>query len=142
MILPPKPDLKSDALRISQMHALDLADINGDGLKDIVTGKRFWAHGPNGDVEPDAPAVLYWFELRRDKAGRRAVHPAQDRRRLRRRHASHRRGPQRRRRARRDRRQQEGSVLVFEPTGEVRAVRLKCRRKKGQLNRRGVTCRV
>ena len=68
VILPPKPDLKSNALRISQMHALDLADMNGDGLKDIVTGKRYWAHGPTGDVEPDAPAVLYWFELQRDKA--------------------------------------------------------------------------
>ena len=68
VILPPKPDLKSDALRISQMHAMDLADINGDGLKDLVTGKRYWAHGPKGDVEPDAPAVLYWFELQRDKA--------------------------------------------------------------------------
>jgi hypothetical protein len=67
VILPPKPDLTSDALRISQMHALDLADIDGDGLKDIVTGKRYWAHGPTGDVEPDAAAVLYWFELRRDK---------------------------------------------------------------------------
>ncbi len=67
VILPPNPDLKSDALRISQMHGLDLADINGDGLKDIVTGKRYWAHGPTGDVEPDAAAVLYWFELRRDK---------------------------------------------------------------------------
>ena len=67
VILPPKPDLKSDALRISQMHGLDLADINGDGLKDIVTGKRYWAHGPHGDVEADAPPVLYWFELHRDK---------------------------------------------------------------------------
>jgi len=67
VILPPKPDLKSPALRISQLHALDLADISGDGLKDIVTGKRFWAHGPSGDAEPGAPAVVYWFELRRDK---------------------------------------------------------------------------
>jgi hypothetical protein len=67
VILPPKPDVKSSDLRISQMHGLDLADINGDGLKDIVTGKRFWAHGPTGDVEADAPAVLYWFELNRDK---------------------------------------------------------------------------
>jgi hypothetical protein len=69
VILPPQPDLKSDALRISQMHGMDLADINGDGLKDIITGKRYWAHGPKGDVEPDAPAVLYWFELQRDTAG-------------------------------------------------------------------------
>jgi hypothetical protein len=67
VILPPKPDLQSDALRISQMHAVDLVDINGDGLKDILSGKRFWAHGPHGDAEPNAPAVLYWFELRRDK---------------------------------------------------------------------------
>ncbi len=67
VILPPKPDLKPGELRISQMHGLDLADINGDGLKDIITGKRYWAHGPAGDVEADAPAVLYWFELRRDK---------------------------------------------------------------------------
>jgi len=66
VILPPKPDGTSKDLRISQMHALDLADMNGDGLKDILTGKRFWAHGPKGDVEPGAPAVVYWFELRRD----------------------------------------------------------------------------
>lgn len=67
-ILSPKPDLKSKALRVSQLHALDLADMNGDGLMDVVTGKRFWAHGPKGDAEPDAPALLLWFELRR-KAG-------------------------------------------------------------------------
>ncbi len=66
-ILPCRPDLKSNELRISQMHALCLVDMNGDGLKDVLTGKRFWAHGPTGDVEPNAPAVLYWFELQRDK---------------------------------------------------------------------------
>ena len=42
-----------------------LVDINGDGLKDIVTGKRFYAHHSNGDVAPKDPAVLYWFELKR-----------------------------------------------------------------------------
>lgn len=49
-------------VRFSQMHAIALVDMDGDGIKDIVTGKRFWAHGPTGDVEPDAPAVLYWFK--------------------------------------------------------------------------------
>ena len=29
-------------------------DSDGDGLKDIITGKRFWAHGPTGDAEPNA----------------------------------------------------------------------------------------
>jgi hypothetical protein len=53
----------------SQIHALDLVDIDGDGLKDFVTGKRFWAHGPEGDPEPNAPAVLYWFRLTRGADG-------------------------------------------------------------------------
>jgi len=65
VILPPRPDLKSDALRISQLHAIDIADVNGDGVPDILTGKRFWAHGPKGDKEPGAPAVVYWFITRR-----------------------------------------------------------------------------
>ena len=50
----------------SQPHALEIADVNGDGLQDIVTGKRRWAHGPEGDVEPMAAPVNYWFELRRE----------------------------------------------------------------------------
>ncbi|HEY5312394.1 MAG TPA: VCBS repeat-containing protein [Pirellulales bacterium] len=50
----------------SQSHALCLADINGDGLPDFVTGKRWWAHGPKGDVNPDQPAVMCWFELKRE----------------------------------------------------------------------------
>lgn len=47
----------------SQPHALEVADVNGDGLLDIITGKRRWAHGPTGDVEPMAAPVNYWFEL-------------------------------------------------------------------------------
>ena len=50
----------------SQPHALDLADVDGDGHVDIVTGKRMWAHGPTGDIEPQAPPVLYWFRWTRD----------------------------------------------------------------------------
>src|SRR5262245_35614065 len=53
----------------SQSHALELADINGDGLKDLVTGKRFWAHGPSGDINPGDPAVVVWFELQREGKG-------------------------------------------------------------------------
>jgi HEAT repeat protein len=50
---------------ISQLHALHLADINGDGLPDLVTGKRFWAH-MEGDDGIDDPAVLCWFEFKRE----------------------------------------------------------------------------
>ena len=69
IILSPTPDLGSADFRVSEMHALELVDMNGDGRKDILTGKRFWAHGPTGDKEPDAPAVVFWLELRRDGPG-------------------------------------------------------------------------
>ena len=49
----------------SQTHAVWYLDLNGDGLTDFVTGKRFYAHGPKGDVDPLAPAKLAWFELQR-----------------------------------------------------------------------------
>jgi len=75
VILPPNPDMNSNDLRISQLHAFELVDMNGDGLKDILTGKRFWAHGPKGDKEPDAPAVVYWFELRREAPGKATYVP-------------------------------------------------------------------
>jgi hypothetical protein len=61
-----KPDQTPHGTVFSQPHALALADLNGDGLPDLVCGKRFWAHGPSGDPEPNAPAVLYWFELKRE----------------------------------------------------------------------------
>ena len=48
-------------------HSVAAADLNGDGQPDLVTGKRWWAHGPNGDVNPGDPAVLCWYEFRRNK---------------------------------------------------------------------------
>ena len=45
----------------SQLHSLEFADLNGDGMKDIITGKRYWAHGPSGDPEPMGAAVVYAF---------------------------------------------------------------------------------
>jgi hypothetical protein len=56
-------------VKFTQPHAIALVDMDGDGLKDIVTGKRFWAHGPAGDVEQNDPAVLYWFKLVRAAGG-------------------------------------------------------------------------
>jgi len=53
----------------SQSHAVRLVDVNGDGLMDLVTGKRYHAH--NGkDPGAGEPAVLYWFELTRPAAGK------------------------------------------------------------------------
>ena len=44
--------------------------MNSDGLMDIVTGKRFWAHGKDGpDPDSNGAAVLYWFKLVRPATG-------------------------------------------------------------------------
>ena len=51
----------------SELHALTAADMDGDGIKDIVTGKRMWAHEESyTDPDPMSPAVLYWFRTVRD----------------------------------------------------------------------------
>ncbi len=67
VIMNTKPEDNRYGVKFSQLHAVELVDMDGDGLKDIVTGKRFWAHGSHGDADPDAPAVLYWFKLVRGK---------------------------------------------------------------------------
>ena len=59
--------------RVSQLHALFLIDMNGDGLKDFVTGKRYWAHGSHGDADPLAPPILMWFELSRGADGAKFI---------------------------------------------------------------------
>jgi hypothetical protein len=50
--------------KYSQPHAMILADMNRDGIKDVVTGKRHFAH-QGKDPGGFDPAMLYWFELRR-----------------------------------------------------------------------------
>jgi hypothetical protein len=52
-----------------QTHALHFVDLDGDGVKDFVTGRRFWAHGPGGDDHPGDPAFLFWFRGFKDSAG-------------------------------------------------------------------------
>ncbi|MBI2299407.1 MAG: VCBS repeat-containing protein [Armatimonadetes bacterium] len=48
---------------VSQTHALCVADITGDGLPDLITGKRFWAH-TQGDPGIDEPSLMVWYEMR------------------------------------------------------------------------------
>ncbi len=50
----------------SESHGLALADINGDGNPDLVTGKRWYAHNGKDPGGTDA-AVLYWFEYKPGK---------------------------------------------------------------------------
>lgn len=46
---------------ISETHAAWFVDIDGDGLKDLVTGKRKYSHGRN-EPGSDKPAAVYWLK--------------------------------------------------------------------------------
>jgi hypothetical protein len=53
--------------QVTQTHALHFVDLDGDGDRELVTGKRWWAHGPKGDVRPDEDPVVIWFDITRQK---------------------------------------------------------------------------
>ena len=51
----------------SQIHALNFADVDGDGVPDIVVGKRYWSHLDNlHDPDPYGPPVLFWYRTVRN----------------------------------------------------------------------------
>ncbi|MBM4363657.1 MAG: VCBS repeat-containing protein [Deltaproteobacteria bacterium] len=64
VIVPQRPPTAGEP-EMFEPHALAVVDMNLDGLPDLVSGARFWAHVPQGDPDFGAPAQLYWFELQR-----------------------------------------------------------------------------
>lgn len=48
----------------SQSHTLTLADLDGDGVMELITGKRLFAHNENDPGALD-PSCLYWYKLNR-----------------------------------------------------------------------------
>lgn len=70
-----RADEQIASVQFSQPHAVALADVDGDGLLDIVTGKRWWAHGPKGDADPNGTPVVYAFLLRREAGGKARFQP-------------------------------------------------------------------
>lgn len=69
----PDPESPGDGVAVHEPHALALADMNADGIADLVTGERFRGHHDGWPADPDSPANLYWFELRRDAGGPRYI---------------------------------------------------------------------
>jgi putative membrane-bound dehydrogenase-like protein len=67
-IMGSKPEENRYGLVFSELHSVALADMDGDGLKDIVTGKTYWSHHRQSPMW-DAGAVVYWFKLVRGKSG-------------------------------------------------------------------------
>jgi hypothetical protein len=53
----------------SQGHSVTLADLNGDGQLDLVTGKRYMAHNGRDPGERE-PLGIYWYQYRRLPDGR------------------------------------------------------------------------
>ncbi|MFK7846562.1 MAG: FG-GAP repeat domain-containing protein, partial [Rhodothermales bacterium] len=68
VIMGETPSENAYGVAFSQLHALALVDIDGDGIKDLVTGKRYWAH-MGKDPGGKQPPVLYWFKTVRKKGG-------------------------------------------------------------------------
>lgn len=62
------PEEHDHGVAFSQLHAVAMKDMDGDGVKDIVTGKRYFAHGGKDPGGLDKP-VLYWFKCVRINQG-------------------------------------------------------------------------
>jgi putative membrane-bound dehydrogenase-like protein len=68
MLASEQPQDNDYGIVFSQPHAAYLADMDGDGVKDIVTGKRYWAHNGH-DPDERGARVIYWYQTKRDGKG-------------------------------------------------------------------------
>jgi putative membrane-bound dehydrogenase-like protein len=68
MLASEQPQDNDYGIVFSQPHAAHLADIDGDGIQDIVTGKRYWAHNGH-DPDERGHRVIYWYQTKREATG-------------------------------------------------------------------------
>lgn len=68
LIMGDHPSKNRYGVIFSEPHSVALADIDGDGLKDILTGKTYYSHHQKSPMW-DAGAVVYWFKLVRHREG-------------------------------------------------------------------------
>jgi hypothetical protein len=60
LIMGKQPNQSRYGILFTEPHSVALADMDGDGLKDIVTGRTFYSHHKQSPLW-DAGAVVYWF---------------------------------------------------------------------------------
>ncbi len=68
LIMGDRPEQNRYGVVFSEPHSVKLADVDGDGLMDIVTGKTYYSHHKQSPMW-DAGAVVYWFRLQRTPEG-------------------------------------------------------------------------
>jgi len=68
VIMGARKDQNRYGIVFSELHSVALADMDGDGLKDIVTGKTYYSHHEKSP-QWNAGAVVYWFRLVRTDKG-------------------------------------------------------------------------
>jgi hypothetical protein len=57
-----------EGVQVSELHAMEAGDVDGDGRIDFVTGKRYWAHN-GGDPGASEPALTVVFLNKKDGDG-------------------------------------------------------------------------
>ena len=63
------PKENAGGVVFSEPHAAYFADMNGDGIPDLIVGKRYWSHNADYlDPNPFGPPLLYWYKTVRDKS--------------------------------------------------------------------------
>jgi len=54
-------------VHFSEPHAITFADVDGDGIPDLIVGKRVYSHEESyHDPDPFGPGVLYWLKTVRN----------------------------------------------------------------------------
>jgi hypothetical protein len=67
MIIDDYSTKNTGGVTISEMRGATMADVDGDGIPDFVTGKRLFSHQESWvDPDPLGDAVLYWFRTVRN----------------------------------------------------------------------------
>ena len=63
-----RPEHNPYGVVFSELHSVQVEDMDGDGLQDIVTGKTYYSHHKASPMW-DKGAVVYWFKLVRGPNG-------------------------------------------------------------------------